>query len=384
MKTKLFGVVLVASAVTIAQANPEGVPAAKGASHRSAVAPNGSAILAPTRPSGVSSFGSTPMRSQGSRPVYSGQRSPSFGMRSLPSSAYRRPVYSSRGSFTRSGPYTVATIPQGNRVAPFANRRNPAVARVWNQRNTGTQFQNGNNLRNANNLRNGNNLRNANNFRNGNNPRNANNLRNRNNHLRRDWQRHVFAQRSGDWHRDWNRNCDHWWNGHRCSFINGTWVIFNLGFSPWWPAYYPDDYYYDYGFPNDGYGSSTYGYGYPHSYNYDPGYDNSGDYQGQMYYDQNSYPDQSQGYYDSGVYQTQAYDDPNGYSDESQSDDSIIVAAQERLARQGYYRGETDGVLSAEMQKAVRRYQSTNGLRQTGYLDSDTLAVMGLTKTTSY
>ena len=29
--------------------------------------------------------------------------------------------------------------------------------------------------------------------------------------------------------------------------------------------YYPDDYYYDYGFPNDGYGSSTYGYGYPNS-----------------------------------------------------------------------------------------------------------------------
>ena len=161
-------------------------------------------------------------------------------------------------------------------------------------------------------------------------------------------------------------------------------MIFNLGFSPWWSSYYPDDYYYDYGFPNDGYGSSTYGYDYPNSYNYDPGNYDSGDYQGQMYYDQNSYPDQSQGYYDSGVYQTQAYDDPNGYSDESQSDYSTIAAAQERLALQGYYRGETDGVLSPDMQKAVRRYQSTNGLRQTGYLDSDTLAVMGLSKTTSY
>ena len=30
--------------------------------------------------------------------------------------------------------------------------------------------------------------------------------------------------------------------------------------------------------------------------------------------------------------------------------------------------------------KPIRRYQSTNGLRQTGYLDSDTLAVMGLGK----
>jgi len=264
----------------------------------------------------------------------------------------------------------MATIPQRNRVAPMANRRNPAVTRVWNQRNT--QFRNGNNLRNANNFRNGNNLRSVNNF------------RNSNNHPRHDWQKHVFAHASGDWHRDWNRNSDHWWNGHRCSFINGTWVIFNLGFSPWWPSYYPDDYFYDYGFPNDGYGSSTYGYNYPYSNNHDPGDYNSGDYQGQMYYDQNGYPDQSQGYYDSGVYQTEVYDDPNGYSDKSQSDDSIIVAAQERLAGQGYYRGETDGVLSAETQKAIRRYQSTNGLRQTGDLDSDTLAVMGLSKGTSY
>ena len=93
---------------------------------------------------------------------------------------------------------------------------------------------------------------------------------------------------------------------------------------------------------------------------------------------------QSQGDYDSAVYQTETYDDPNGYSDESQSDNSIIVAAQERLALQGYYRGETDGVLNADMQKAIRRYQSTNGLNQTGELDSDTLAVMGLSQGTGY
>ena len=158
-------------------------------------------------------------------------------------------------------------------------------------------------------------------------------------------------------------------------------MIFNLGFSPWWPSYYSDDYYYDYGFPNDGYGSSTYGYDYPYSYN--PGDYDSGDYQRQLYYDQ-SYPDQSRGYYDSGVYQTESYDDPNGYSYESQSDESIIAAAQERLARQGYYRGETDGVLSADMQKGLKRYQSTNGLRQTGQLDSDTLAVMGLSEAPSH
>src|SRR6476620_10095498 len=173
MKTKLSVVALVASAVTIAQANPGAVPAAKGASHSNAVARNGSAIQAPMQPGGVSSFRSTPMGSYGSRPFYSGQHYSPVGMRSSPFFPYRPPFYSSRGSFTRSGPYTVATIPrasglqptrlplqQRDRVAPFANRRNPAVARVWNQRNTGTQFRNGNNLRNANNRRNGNNFRN--------------------------------------------------------------------------------------------------------------------------------------------------------------------------------------------------------------------------------
>jgi len=160
-------------------------------------------------------------------------------------------------------------------------------------------------------------------------------------------------------------------------------VIFSLGFSPWWSSYYPDYEYYGNDIPYYGSSSPYFSRDDPYSDNYDPGDYNSGDNQGQMYYE-DSYPDQSQGYYDSGVYQTEVYDDPNGYSDKSQSDDSIIVAAQERLASQGYYHGETDGVLSAEMQQAIRRYQSTNGLRQTGDLDSDTLAVMGLSKGTSY
>jgi hypothetical protein len=362
MKSKFLWFALTVSAATIAQANPRAVQAGTAGSRGGAVARSAPAVRAPMRggapavrapmrAGGISSFHSAPMRAYGSRPLYSGQRYSSFGMRSSPSSAYRRPyISSSRGSFTRSGPYTVATIPQRNRIAPFANHRNPAVTSVWNQRNSGNQFRNGNNFGNA------------------------------NNHLRRDWQRHVFASRSGDWHRDWDRHCDHWWNGHRCSFINGSWVIFSAGFYPWWPSYYPDDYFYDYGFPNDGYGSSTYGYAYPYSSSYDPGYYNSGDYQGQVYYDQNSYPDQSQGYYDSSVYQAESYYDPNGDSDQSQSNYSIVAAAQERLAREGYYRGETNGVINTEMEKALRRYQSTNGLRATGYLDGDTLAVMGLRK----
>jgi putative peptidoglycan binding protein len=148
-------------------------------------------------------------------------------------------------------------------------------------------------------------------------------------------------------------------------------VIFNIGFDPWWlySGYYPD--YYAYGYPD-------YGYGYPYSYDYQPGYYDSGDYQGQMYYDQNSYPDQSQGYYDSSVYQTEAYYDPNGYSDQSQPNYSTVVAAQERLAREGYYHGESDGAVGAEMRQALRQYQSSHGLHVTGYLDKDTAAAMGL------
>jgi Putative peptidoglycan binding domain len=341
MKTKLLSIALLGSAVIVAQANPE----AFHGTARGRVA-----HAAPARSGGFSSFHSMPTRAYGGRTFYSGQRYSSSAMRPSRPGAFRyASVYPGRATFTRSGPYIAATIPQGNRVTRFANQRNPTVTSVWNQRNTGSQFRNGNNHRDA------------------------------NNHLRADWQKHVFAQRSGDWHRDWDRHSNHWWNGHRCSFINGSWVIFDIGFYPWWPNwYYPDNYYYPNGYPYYGYDYPSYDYDYPYSYDSQPGYYDSGDYQGQEYYDQNSYPDQSQSYYDSSVYQTQAYYDPNGYSDRSQSSYSIVVAAQERLAREGYYYGESDGGLGPEMRQALRAYQSSHGLHVTGYLDRDTVAAMGL------
>src|SRR5437879_6026409 len=66
---------------------------------------------------------------------------------------------------------------------------------------------------------------------------------------------HVFAQRSADWNRNWDRRRDHFWNGHRCRFVNGSWFIFDIGFFPWfgWPFY--DYYAYDY-----------YPYGHPYVY----------------------------------------------------------------------------------------------------------------------
>ncbi len=57
--------------------------------------------------------------------------------------------------------------------------------------------------------------------------------------------------------------------------------------------------------------------------------------------------------------------------------DSTVATAQEQLARQGYYRGEIDGVFGPETRRAVTRYQSDHGLRVTGSLNTDTLHALG-------
>src|SRR5437870_11389521 len=257
MKTKFFVAVL-ASVATIAQVNGGGVRGGGGVArggavaHPGAVAHGGAVARAPMRAGGISSFHPMPARGFGGGGIYPRQRYSSFGMRSYRPNQFRQSsVYPNRVTFTRSGPYTAATIRQQpnqtNRFPRFANYRNPAATSVWNQRNPGTQFRNGNNLRNA------------------------------NNHLRRDWQKHVFGSRSGDWHRDWDRHCDHWWNGHQCSFINGSWVIFSSGFDPWWPyAWYPPDYLANES-PYSGYNYPYSGYDDPYSYDYQPGYYDSGD-----------------------------------------------------------------------------------------------------------
>src|SRR5438132_9135668 len=72
MKTKLSAVALVASAVTIAQANPGGVHAVAGGSHRGAVGRSAPAVHAPMRPGGLSTVRPTPMRSPGRRAFLSG------------------------------------------------------------------------------------------------------------------------------------------------------------------------------------------------------------------------------------------------------------------------------------------------------------------------
>jgi len=153
---------------------------------------------------------------------------------------------------------------------------------------------------------------------------------------------HVFARRSADWHRDWDRRRDHWWHGHRCQFVNGFWFIYDTGF-------YPYDYWYPYGY--GGYYASPY-----YAYDYDPG----------------AYEGGAADYYDQGA-----------YGSSEQYADSTVASVQEQLAQQGYYRGEIDGIFGAETRRAIVRYQSDHGLRETGNLNADTLRALGLPRVAS-
>jgi hypothetical protein len=145
---------------------------------------------------------------------------------------------------------------------------------------------------------------------------------------------HLFAQRSANWHRDWDRHHDHWWHGHRCRFVDGSWFIYDIGFDP-----------YDYWYPYEDY-----------AYAYNPYEYNAGVYEGG-----------GADYYDQGAYDSS-----------DQSTDSTVAAVQEQLAKQGYYRGELDGVFGPETRRAVIHYQSDHGLGVTGHLNMDTLHALGV------
>ncbi len=295
MKTKLLAVALAASAALIApvQAGNHG---GAGGGHFAAGA-QGAA-----RSGGHPSFRSMPMRGfGGGRMMYSGQRFAS------PRSTAFRPYYAHRlgGAPIGSRQFTSQNIGRGNRTTRWSNGGNHSFGNLKTERNGAGQFGSRNNL-----------------------PGN--------------WRHHVFAQHSGNWHRDWNHHGDHTWNGHHCRFINGSWVIFDFGFYPWW----------------------GYGYGYPYDYYYPYGYYN-------------------QGYDDPYGYGDDQYYDQNGYSSD-QSTGSTIAAAQEQLAQEGYYRGEIDGVIGPVTNRAVARYQGDRGLPVSGVLTAETLAALGLRQGASY
>jgi hypothetical protein len=293
MQTKFYA--LLASAALIAQAQAGG--------HHGGGSGYASARPAPARgasgPSTVRSFGT-------GRAIYSGQRFSSAGIRSP-----LRSVNPNVGTSMRARQFTSPNVNRANRTGRFSNRENRAITTSRHGGIAGGETRSGNSL-----------------------PHN--------------WRNHVVAQHSSNWHRDWDRRRDHTWHGHHCRFVNGSWVIFDLGFYPWWPYWYgPSDFY-------------AYGY-YPDSYQYGTDYDDSNLYQGEQYYGH----------------------DVNESSDGYSESDSTVVAAQERLARQGYYRGRVDGVLGPETRRALARYQNSHGLRATGDLSSDTLEALGLRRVAS-
>src|SRR5438046_2549653 len=131
------------------------------------------------------------------------------------------------------------------------------------------------------------------------------------------------------------------WRGDR--FRSGSSVFWNVGIGvPFYGGYYGggSPYYggYSYygGYPY--YGSSYYG-GYPYgSYGY--GYSPYG-YSGNYYYG-SSYP-----YYSNRT----GYRGYNG---------SVVARVQERLARAGYYRGASDGLLGSRRRHAIRVFVRTH------------------------
>lgn len=280
---------------------------------------------------------SAPSFSSGSGYRYSGrmigssQRFSAMGVRSMPTS-FRQRSFGSGGnvaSFNR-GQFTPGAF---NNRAGFASSRTGVAS-------SGNGFANNRTGNLATNRGNG--VNRLNSF-NNNNRFNNNRLNN-----------HVFARHSADWHRDWDHDHDHFWRGHRCRFVNGSWFIFDLGFFPW------------YGFPYD------YGYPYPYGgYGYDPGYGYGYDPRYDQGYDSN--------YSDQGV--DPNYNNQGGYN--SSSEESV-AAAQDRLAQAGYYHGRIDGVSGPETRRALLRYQADHGLGATGYLTMETRQSLGIRQGAAY
>jgi hypothetical protein len=145
----------------------------------------------------------------------------------------------------------------------------------------------------------------------------------------------IVGRRGGNWNRHWDKRRDHHWRGHRCRWVNNSWVIFATSFYPYGYGYYP------------------YGGYYP--------------YAGYSYYDDGDYAD------------TDASDPYAKSSDYDEgAADSSVSQVQSALSREGYYSGAIDGNLGPETRNALRRYQRDRGLNVTGRVDRATINALGL------
>jgi Putative peptidoglycan binding domain len=159
--------------------------------------------------------------------------------------------------------------------------------------------------------------------------------------------------RGGNWWRNHHRGCDNnfiFFGGFGFPLFLSAW---DFGFFP--TAYYP---YYPYSTP----------------YVYDPYY---------PYYGSAGYP----GYIDGGYpadpgYQDNGYvgpnDDRSGYNRDGAERGSVVAQVQERLAKEGYYKGDIDGVAGSRTYYAIRSYQRDHNLQVDGRINDELLGEMGL------
>src|SRR5215813_15029072 len=58
--------------------------------------------------------------------------------------------------------------------------------------------------------------------------------------------------------------------------------------------------------------------------------------------------------------------------------DQLVESVQQALKDEGFYYGEVNGDMNANLTAAIRRYQIRNGLQVTGELNDETLGSLGL------
>jgi hypothetical protein len=172
--------------------------------------------------------------------------------------------------------------------------------------------------------------------------------------------RNVTNTRNFNTSRNWNtsRNFNTTRNFNTARFANHhhrTRVVYvNYGY-PW----------YGYGY---GFGSSYYDYyPYPYGYGYGPSvnFNFNNDQYGSGY--------QSNGY-DSNNNAQPAYRDGNYNSGNA----SMVSRVQEKLTRDGYYKGSIDGALGSRTHYAIRAYQRDHGLEANGTVTEELIRTMGL------
>ena len=139
---------------------------------------------------------------------------------------------------------------------------------------------------------------------------------------------------------DWRSSRVYWNVGIGFPFYGG-------GFYSGYPSY--GGYYSGYPYYGGSYGAYPYGYGYS-GYSY--GYSNT-------YYYNSSSPD----------YNRYSYRNTSGL---------VVARVQQRLARDGYYRGAIDGVIGPRTHYAIRAYERNHGVPADGVIDHRLLRTMGL------